>query len=850
MGKRFIPLAALVLSGVAPITTVTSGQSLGDALDAASLTWTTGGSAPWVVETNVSHNGMAASAGALTGGQANWIQTIITGPAAITYWSKISTCGSGAGTLNLTIGGTLQNSISGEIDWQQHSFYVPSGQQTVLWSFNLNCTTSGAQNTAWLDEVSVGDPAPPSIVSGPTNQIVSAGTPMTLIVSASGTEPFSYQWQFAGTNLAGATQSSFSVADCQETNAGDYTVVITNVAGAITSEVATVSVAAASPIFTVEPSSQNTILGTNLSLNAAAYGSEPLSWQWYLNGTAVADATNRILSLTNIQISNGGDYVAVAGNVAGMATSQVATVTVVLAPIITQQPLSQAAAPGARVSFNSAGLGSDVLAWQWYHDGTAISGGTSSQLNVTNAGPSIFGGYWAVVTNIYGSATSQVATLSYSPVLVWGSTKYGATIIPPSATNVVSLAAGDNHMLGLRSDGTVLTWGASNWFGYYDLSDVPSGATNVTGIAAGSAHSLALRQDHTDVLWGYILGSGTNFNVSADLTNIAYQALGPGAQHALSLLSNGEVRDWGNAGIGTQNVPANVTNVVSVAAGALHSLALRANGTLVIWGHETVIPSSASNVVAISSGWYHNLALRADGKLVQWGGSAGSVPAAATNIVAFACGGNHSLALRRDGKLFAWGDNSYGQVNIPGWATNLSSVAGGSYNSLALVADGPPVLTMPLVDRSVLLSGTVYFRASAVGSWPLSYQWQFDGQDVPGATNELLTITNTQPFQGGTYSVVVTNLLGSSSSPGALLTVLPTSSVILPWSLTITNGQISFLATSATGMVWSVQSSTNLLNWSDLGFLTNTIGSMSFSGASSDAAAGFYRLRFSGYSNF
>lgn len=762
MGKGWPVLLGLAFWIAVSVSTVSRAQTLGEALNATNLTWTTGGNAPWVAETIVTHDGeAAASTGTLAAGQTNWIQTSVAGPTAVNFWWKVSTGGSAYGKLNLFIGGTLQTNVTGEVDWQQRNFYVPPGTQVLQWAFALNYTASTAQNMAWVDQVSLAAPSPPAILIGPTNQTASAGNTVAFDVSASGTERFAFQWQLAGTNLPGATQATFSITNCQAWNTGDYAVAITNVWGAITSQVATLTVTPSLPFFTFEP-------------------------------------------------------------------------------------VPQGAALGATVSFQSAALGSAGLAWQWYFESNAVAGGTSAQLTISNVRTSNFGHYWAVVTNAYGSATSAVATLSFSPVICWGRNDLGQTVVPPSATNVVALAAGDRHLVGLRGDGNVLAWGSSNWFGYYDLTDVPPDATNVVGIAAGSAHSLAVRSDGVVVLWGHILGSPLDFLVPPEVTNVAAQAQGPGAQHALSLLTDGTIREWGNTNFGLPNVPPGTTNIVGIAAGALYSVALRADGTVVAWGYnssgQTVVPKSATNVVAISSGWYHNLALRADGTMVQW--PASSMPVSATNIVAFACGGNNSLALRVDGKLFAWGDNTYGQTALPTWATNLATVAGGSYNSLALVADGPAMVTSPLVIRSVLIGGKAFFRATAVGAAPLSYQWQFNHTNLPMATNALLVISNAQPSQAGSYAVVVTNALGVSSSPGALLTVVPTRPLILTSSLAVSGSQITFLSTSSTGLVWAVEGSTNLLDWTDLAMLTNSTGTMVFSGAVPNSRQGFYRLRF------
>ena len=60
------------------------------------------------------------------------------------------------------------------------------------------------------------------------------GVPVSFFVVASGTAPFSYQWRKDGTNILGATSATNAIAAAQATDAGSYTVVVTNVAGSIT----------------------------------------------------------------------------------------------------------------------------------------------------------------------------------------------------------------------------------------------------------------------------------------------------------------------------------------------------------------------------------------------------------------------------------------------------------------------------------------------------------------------------------------------------------------------------------------------------------------------------------------
>ena len=82
----------------------------------------------------------------------------------------------------------------------------------------------------------------PSIITPPQSQTVAQGADAVFTVTASGTQPLNYQWQFNSTNLAGATDSSYTQPNAQPADAGNYSVVITNSAGAITSAPVTLTV--------------------------------------------------------------------------------------------------------------------------------------------------------------------------------------------------------------------------------------------------------------------------------------------------------------------------------------------------------------------------------------------------------------------------------------------------------------------------------------------------------------------------------------------------------------------------------------------------------------------------------
>ena len=168
---------------------------------------------------------------------------------------------------------------------------------------------------------------PPAITTQPASQTNSVGASVTFSITATGTAPLAYQWRFFGTNLGGATLGSFSLTNIQTTNAGDYTVVITNSVGSITSSIATLTVIAG-PTITNQPQSLTVNVGDNAAFSVGVAGASPLAYQWRFGSTNLAGATNSFYTRTNSQLADAGNYTVVVTNSAGSVTSSVAVLTV------------------------------------------------------------------------------------------------------------------------------------------------------------------------------------------------------------------------------------------------------------------------------------------------------------------------------------------------------------------------------------------------------------------------------------------------------------------------------------------------------------------------------------------
>src|SRR5207248_458412 len=133
-----------------------------------------------------------------------------------------------------------------------------------------------------------------------------ASTTATFTVTASGTAPLSYQWQLNGTPVTGATGTTLTLNNVQTSDAGNYTVIVTNVAGAITSALATLTVWV-TPSIAAQPQSRTNTAGSTATFSVIATGTAPLSYQWQMNGANLAGATASGLSLNNVQPSDAGN---------------------------------------------------------------------------------------------------------------------------------------------------------------------------------------------------------------------------------------------------------------------------------------------------------------------------------------------------------------------------------------------------------------------------------------------------------------------------------------------------------------------------------------------------------------
>jgi len=173
-------------------------------------------------------------------------------------------------------------------------------------------------------------PLPPVITAQPQSLVVNASDTASFSVDVFGIPPFGYQWSLNGTNIMGATSSSLTISNVTQYDLGAYSVVVSNYLGATTSSNAMLSMY---PTIMNPFTGAITYWGQSATLSMAAWGTGPLSYQWFDNGVAILNATNQTLNLSGIQSTNAGLYSVVVSSPLGSVTNAPEQVIVELAGV-------------------------------------------------------------------------------------------------------------------------------------------------------------------------------------------------------------------------------------------------------------------------------------------------------------------------------------------------------------------------------------------------------------------------------------------------------------------------------------------------------------------------------------
>ena len=319
----------------------------------------------------------------------------------------------------------------------------------------------------------------PSVTGQPVALTTNATSNAVFTVLAGGTAPLSYQWSRHGFELAGETAATLTLSNVATNQAGNYSVVITNLYGSVTSSVA---------VLTVDRLAQTISFGALLPGRVGdapfvpgATASSGLPPSYASSTPTVATVSGGMVTITGVGSTT--ITASQAGDATFLPATEVSqTLLVGVAPSVTSQPVALAVSATSNATFSVTGDGTLPLSFQWRKDGADLLQATNATLALSNVQTNQAGSYSVVITNLYGSVTSSVAVLTVdrlAQTITFGS-------LPSKRLDAAPFALGATASSGLPISYTSSTPGVAG-VSVNTVTLASIGTTTFTASQAGSA---------------------------------------------------------------------------------------------------------------------------------------------------------------------------------------------------------------------------------------------------------------------------------------------------------------------------------------------------------------------------
>jgi len=575
----------------------------------------------------------------------------------------------------------------------------------------LITTVAGNGNGAYAGD---GGPAASASLSGPAGVALDAAG--NLLIADSNNNRVRKVLLYAGYPI-------FTVSDAGVLNMGNYSVVISNSFGSVTSAVAILTVAAP-PIVTFQPASQIAVMGSSSLLSVSVAGAGPFGYLWFLGGTnLIQSGTNNTLALPSVATNNAGNYLVIITNSYGSVTSQVATLTIVFPPTLAAQPVSQTALSKTNVIFSVTAGGTGPFTYQWQFNGTNFPNNLIT--TVAGNGTNAFSGDGGFATN---------ASLALPANMAWDAA--GDLFIVDQVNNRVRRVDTNSVITTVAGGGSGGTGGA---------------ATNASfnspyGVALDVAGNLYVADQYNNRI--------CKVDTNGMITTIAAGTLSYPGGVALDAARNLYVADWLGGRIRKLSTSGSVATLVPGVSPL--GLTMDPAGNLFIgdFGNNRVCKVDTNGIMTTVAG----------NGIQAYAGDGG----AATN--ASLCE-PQGVAMDAAGNLFIgdWGNHRIREVHFAGFPTltltNLSLANAGNYSVVVTSPYGS--VTSSVVSLTVIVPPTIQISNQTNG------QFSFTWNAVSNRTYQLQYTTNlgSPVWTGLGSTVTATNSLGSAADAAASDTI-------------------------------------------------------------------------------
>jgi uncharacterized repeat protein (TIGR03803 family) len=732
---------------------------------------------------------------------------------------------------------------------------------------NLYGTTQngGGEGNGVIFRVNINSPSV-QITGQPAGQSAYLAARAVFSVAVVGNPPLFYQWLKNGTNLtdggniAGSSTRVLTVSDVSESDAAIYSVTVTNEAGSsATSDGAFLEVLVSPPQIITPPVNQTASTGGSVVFNVAAVGDLPLSYQWQSNGVnlgngaIVAGATTSSLTLSGLTQKSDATYSVIVSNTFGAVTSEATLSVFPVSAQGTRLATLYSFTGGADGGIpNGLALGSNGVLYGTTQGGGAYHVGTIFSITTNGTFQTL------VSFNITNGSNPQAALLPGAGGNFYGTAEDGGT----NADGTVFKLTPGGSLLTLVSFSneaninpyTALTQGADgNFYGasanadtvgdgnVYELTT--NGALNVvysfTGGLDGNEPVAALALGTDGDFYGLTTGGAAHghggvfrMTPAGAQTNLYSFTGGADGYNAIGKLVQGS--DGNFYGVTRRNAVSGVTFYGTI-------FKVSTNGLLTTL--YTLNPFVYGDGAYPFAGLIHSADGNFYGTTLTDGGAGYGTVFRFTSAGAFTTllyfngaddGASPESALVQDDA-----GNFYGTTTAGG------PFGKGSIFKLSITS--APQITAQPASQTAAAGASVEFSVAVVGAPPLSYQWRLngvnltDGGSFSGSASRTLTVNNITTNDAGSYSVVVSDTLGSVTSSGAVLTVAASPVV---QSVAQTNGTLTFTWSAAAGLSYQVQTTSNLTStiWTDLGTITASNSSASASYSIGSSSQQFYRI--------